>query len=113
MRGMKGKCAVCGREGEVYVASSACGAMSNAYCAECLASGAEPWGDLVSYVSLAGPYPEHISEMYRDIVRDTCRRLHRTEEEFALAVRSAIDEMDADYEAYAMMHGGISNNEGD
>ena len=108
---MQGKCAVCGKTGEVFVASSSCGAMSNTYCPECLASGAEPWSDLVAYVSLAGSYPDHINEMYRDIVRDTCKRLHKTEEEFALAVRSAIDEMDADYEAYARMHGGTPNNE--
>ena len=89
---MQGKCAVCGKEGEVFVASSACGAMSNAYCAECLASGAEPWSDLVAYVSFAGHYPEQINEMYREIVRDTCKRLHRTEEEFARDVEKAIKE---------------------
>lgn len=89
---MQGKCAVCGKEGEVFVASSTCGGMSCAYCAECLASGAEPWSDLVFYVSLAGHYPEQINEIYREIVRDTCKRLHRTEEEFASDVEKAIKE---------------------
>lgn len=91
---MQGKCAVCDKEGEVFVASSACGAMSLAYCAECLASGAEPWSDLVFYVSLAGHYPDQINEMYREIVRDTCKRLHRTEEEFAAAVETEINKID-------------------
>ena len=89
---MTGKCAVCGKEGEVFVASSACGAMSNAYCSECLASGAEPWNDLVIYVSLAGHYPDQVNEMCREIVRDTCKRLHKTEEEFAQDVEKAIKE---------------------
>lgn len=89
---MTGKCAVCDKEGEVFVASSTCGAMSLAYCAECLASGAEPWSDLVFYVSLAGHYPDQINEMYRQIVRNTCKRLHRTEEEFARDVEKAIKE---------------------
>jgi len=91
---MQGKCAVCGKEGEVFVASSACGAMSNAYCEECLASGAEPWNDLVFYVSLAGHYPDQINEMYREIVRDTCKRLHKTEEEFSAAVEEEINKID-------------------
>lgn len=97
---MQGKCSVCGKTGDVFVASSMCGAMSLAYCEECLAAGAEPWGDLAAYISLAGRYPDDINEEYREIVRDTCRRLGRTEEEFAAAVEKEREEMDRMYDEY-------------
>lgn len=98
---MDGQCSVCGKTGEVFVCCSTCGAMSLAYCKECLDAGAEPWNDLVAYVSLAGRYPDDINETYRKIVRDTCMRLSRTEEEFAAAVDKSIVEMDRMYDEYA------------
>ena len=58
---MKGKCAVCGKEGEVFVACSTCGAISFAYCEDCLNIGAEPYGALVEYISCAGDSPEDIT----------------------------------------------------
>lgn len=97
---MTGKCSVCGRIGRVYVCSSLCGAMSNAYCEDCLDSGAEPWGDLVAYIALAGRYPDDINEWYREVVRNTCRRLGHTEEEFAAAVVKCAEEMDREYDEY-------------
>ena len=98
---MHGKCSVCGKEGEVFVCCSACGAMSLAYCGECLTSGAEPWDDLVAYIALAGHYPDKINKGYREIVRHTCRRLGRTEKEFAAAVDAEIERMDAAYSRMA------------
>ncbi len=89
---MTGICECCGRPGEVYVTSSACGALSLAYCLDCLKAGAEPWDELVLYISCAGRYPDDINEDYREIVRCTCQRLDRTEEEFAEAVKKAIEE---------------------
>ena len=44
---MIGKCAVCGKETEVFVACSSCGAISFAYCGECLNYGREPYDALV------------------------------------------------------------------
>lgn len=88
---MTGRCDVCGREGHVFVACSACGAETHTYCLECLHSGAEPWSALVSYISIAGFYPDDINENYRDIVRATCARLGRTEEEFAADVKQEIE----------------------
>ena len=86
-----GKCCVCSKEGPTFVCASACGAMTNAYCNECLDAGAEPWGDLVAYISIAGRYPEEINEFYREVVRNTCKRLGRTEGEFAKAVQMEHD----------------------
>lgn len=87
-----GKCAVCGKEGPVFVCSSLLGGISNAYCDDCLSSGAEPWGDLVSYISCAGCYPDDINDTYRNVVRATCDRLGKTEQEFADAVKQALRE---------------------
>ena len=89
---LRGRCAVCGAEGPVYVCSSLCGAYSIAYCEDCLNAGAEPWDDLVSYISCAGAYPDDINETYREIVRDTCARLGKTEQEFAEAVKKELRE---------------------
>ena len=88
---MIGVCDVCGRSAAVTVCCSACGGQSFAYCRQCLRSGAEPWGTLVSYISCAGRYPEDVNEEFRTIVRDTCARLGRTEEEFAAAVNDQLD----------------------
>lgn len=87
----KGKCDVCGVKGEVFVGASACGATSFAYCKDCLSAWAEPWNALVTYVSIGGHYPDDINEMYRGIVKNTCERLGKTEEEFAKAVDEAIE----------------------
>lgn len=42
-----GKCDVCGKETEVIVVCSTCGAISFAYCDECLNAGREPYDALV------------------------------------------------------------------
>jgi hypothetical protein len=42
-----GKCDVCGKEAETFVASSSCGGISFAYCAECLSVYREPYDALV------------------------------------------------------------------
>lgn len=87
---MKGKCAVCGKEGEVFVAASACGAISFAYCEDCLRAGAEPYDELVSYISCAGNSPEYINDTYLKIIRDTLSRLNITEEQFWKDVKQSI-----------------------
>lgn len=76
----------------MFIACSACGAETHAYCLECLRCGAEPWSTLVSYISIAGFYPDDINETYRGIVHATCDRLGYTEEIFATDVCRAIEE---------------------
>ena len=84
------KCDVCGKEGEVCVCASVCGPVSLAYCKECLESCAEPWGFLVTCIANAGYYPDEISDAYRKIVINTCKRLNRNESEFIADVERAI-----------------------
>ena len=85
---MKRKCAVCGKEGEVFIACSACGAISFAYCEDCLRAGAEPYDELVSYISCAGDSPEGINDTYLEIIHNTLSRLNKSEEQFWEDVRS-------------------------
>ena len=48
------KCDVCNKESnDIKVCGSACGPVSFAYCPDCLACGAEPYGAMVSYLSCA------------------------------------------------------------
>ena len=90
---MKGKCQVCGAEsGSLTVAASTCGATSFAYCPECLASGAEPYGELVMYVSMAGSRPEDINDMYKEIIDCTLKRLNIQEEKFWEDVKKSAEE---------------------
>lgn len=85
------KCDVCGRIAPVHVACGAYGAMSIAYCNNCLLNGLEPYGVVVDYISCAGHFPEDIREEY---VRDVRRMLPlwgKTEEEFIRDVDNAIE----------------------
>ena len=91
---MTGKCAVCGRHTEVYVACSSIGAVSYAYCEDCLRAGVEPWSDLVFNCAICGPYPDSVNDWFRGIVRNTCRHLGKTEEEFRDDVTQAILDWD-------------------
>lgn len=84
-------CDVCGAECDGIVCCSACGAVTVCYCEDCYKDGAEPWDLLVSYISCAGYYPKDIGTPYREIVKATCERLHKTEIEFSKAVENKID----------------------
>lgn len=90
---MDGKCQVCGKNSDnLIVAASTCGAMSFAYCPECLESGAEPYGELVLYVSLAGSKPEDINDMYKEIIDCTLKRLNIQKEKFWADVKKNAEE---------------------
>lgn len=86
-----GVCSVCGAQGDVAVACSTLGGITNAYCQDCLDSGAEPWGDLVFTCSMNGPYPDAVNEEFRQTVLDTCARLGKTEADFAAAVQAELE----------------------
>ena len=90
-RGMRaGKCDVCGKEtDDLYVCSSTCGATSFAYCEDCLKAGAEPYSDLVNYISLAGYRPEDINPYYLAVIKATLERLNISEEKFWRDVKTA------------------------
>lgn len=84
------KCDVCGKESEVFVASSAYGAISFAYCEDCLQSGREPYWAVVSYISCAGHFPDDINEEYQKDVRRQLMLHGISEEQFIQDVEEEI-----------------------
>lgn len=94
---MRGKCDVCSKEDEVFVGASTMGAISFAYCKECLQKGLEPYWAMVSYIACAGRFPDDINEMYRSEVRHILEGLNKTEDEFIKDIDHAIFNMDEYY----------------
>jgi hypothetical protein len=90
---MAGKvCDVCGGEA-VGVCSSACGAISFAYCKDCLQNGAEPFS------ALAGSFygirqGEHNTSLDTTIIA-SCKVANKTVDEFWSEVDKLTAEMDA------------------
>ena len=85
-----GKCDVCGKEAETFVASSSCGATSFAYCHECLSAGREPYNALVGM----GLTSDCINKTYKQrILLPSLNFFGKTLEEFDADVEKA----DAEY----------------
>ena len=85
------KCNVCKKEGDVYVASSAYGAESFAYCKDCLTSGREPYRAIVLYIASAGHFPDDINEEYQKDVRRQVELYGISEEQFIQDVEEEIN----------------------
>jgi len=90
---MIGKCDVCGKEEEIYVRSSTMGAISFAYCKDCLQKGLEPYNAVVAYISCVGRFPDDINENYQNYVRNILKELGISEEQFI----KDVDKMNAEY----------------
>lgn len=85
-----GKCDVCGKETETVVCCSSCGAISFAYCQECLNSGREPYDALVGM----GLYYDDINKTYKQqVLLPSLRFFDKTIEEF----NADVEKMDAEY----------------
>lgn len=81
-------CEVCGARA-AGVFSSALGAVSFAYCADCNAVGAEPYGVAVAYVALCcGDTPEAVAEWFHEVVEGTAERAGKTVAEFWADVKA-------------------------
>ena len=78
-----GKCDVCGKETKVVVCASTMGPVSLAYCKDCHANKAEPYGFMAAYVSCAGEWPNDIAPSVQERVRRLLVFHHKTEEEFS------------------------------
>ena len=97
---MVGTCDVCDKEGEVFVRASHYGAISYAYCKECLEKGLQPYWGMVAYISGAGKFPEDINEAYQEDVRFILKELGISEKQFSKDVEEAIEEMRESFEKY-------------
>lgn len=73
------KCDVCGKETETFVACSACGGVSFAYCAECLAYDREPYDALVG---MGIPYEDLNAEFREQIVLPSLKFFGKTTAQF-------------------------------
>ena len=85
-----GKCEVCGKETETVVCASSCGAVSFAYCEECLKAGREPYDALVG---MGIPY-EDLSVAFREqILFPSLKFFGQTVEQF----NADINKIDEDF----------------
>lgn len=85
-----GKCDVCGKETETFVACSSCGAMSFAYCTECLNAGREPYDTLVGM----GLNSDMINKTYKEqILLPSLNFYGKTIQEF----NADVEKMDQEY----------------
>lgn len=86
------RCDVCGKDRETFVAASAYGPISFAYCKECLENRREPYGAMVAYISCAGRFPGDINEMYQEDVYRQLKLHGVSEEQFIKDVDISIEE---------------------
>lgn len=92
------KCDVCGGIA-IGVAASTCGPVSFAYCRKCVGAGAEPYGALVAYLSMAvnrgeelRPEAALIHSGYYPIIDVSLKEAGKTREELYADVDAAIAE---------------------
>ena len=85
-----GKCNVCGKEAETVVCCSSCGAISFAYCPECLNAGREPYDALVGM----GLTSDMINKSYKnEILLPSLKFFGKTLQEFD----ADVEKMDEEY----------------
>ena len=84
------KCDVCDKEAETVVCCSSCGAVSYAYCRECLNAGREPYSALVGM----GLPSDCINKTYKQqILLPSLKFFGKTIEEFDADVEKMDEEM--------------------
>ena len=92
-----GKCDVCGKETNTNVFASTCGAISFAYCEECLSAGREPYDALVG---MGIPY-RYLSLQFREqILLPSLRFFGKTIEQF----NADIDKADEEFRKWCEEH---------
>ena len=67
---------------DTHAVASAFGAFTIGICDECLNSGRDSYGLMVSYIGCAGRFPDDINEAYREEVRIQLKLHGKTEEQF-------------------------------
>lgn len=91
------KCAVCGKsvtEDSSFVCASSFGGTTFRFCRDCFHKGVEPYGNMVSYISCAGRFPDDINETFQKRVRDNLSKLGISEEQFIKDVDDCIAQWD-------------------
>ena len=67
---------------DTHAVASAFGAFTIGICDECLNSGRDSYGLMVSYIGCAGRFPDDINEAYREEVRYQLKLHGKTEKQF-------------------------------
>lgn len=91
-----GQCSVCGWQGAVGTACSSLGAVSFAFCKDCLASGAEPFAMLAYTVAVCGGLDNMVAAIRDVTVPATLRRTRRTLDELNAEAAAMYAEWDAE-----------------
>lgn len=91
------RCNVCGAVPVAAVAVSTFGAISFAYCHDCLHAGAEPWGMVVQALAMAGEQP---TPRMQQTAMATCKRLGRSMEQMQQAVDAVLRAWEEEGEPY-------------
>jgi hypothetical protein len=86
------KCCIC-KQPAIGVACSPFGAISSAYCADCLQSGREQWSILVG--GLYGCPREDVHDAVRYVIKVTCEFYKKTEDEFWQEVKELAEDLAA------------------
>ena len=86
-------CEVCNKNRAIGVCCVPGVPVSCAYCRECLDANAHPWWVLVANTVCIGGL-KNAADWWKKMVRDTCRHLGRTIEEFNQEVQKEINHMD-------------------
>ena len=84
-----------------YAVSSAFGAFTIGICDECLNSGRDSYGLMVSYIACAGRFPDDINEAYQEEVRYQLKLHGKTEEQFIKDVDDCNKDFMEAMESYA------------
>lgn len=90
-------CVICGNV-SIVVCSSSVGAISHAYCQECLDLGREEWNTLIG--GLFGLSRDNIAGWMKSIIEATCAFYGKTEDD----LWNDIARIDAEYEEYCETH---------
>lgn len=85
---INGKCDVCAQREPIGVFSSALGPVSFAYCAECGASGREPYWLVVGVVAMNGGTPDATAAWALDVARVSWEAEGKSAVEFWSNVRT-------------------------
>lgn len=107
-------CEVCQKNESIGVASSSLGAISFAYCESCLRDGAEPYGLIVSILSMVGHnWQNAVAEYIHDIVSASLEASGKSYDELVHDVDNSIEEEDEYFATLQRMddHGMFGDDE--
>lgn len=89
-------CDCCNKNEAIGVFASTMGAVSLAYCKDCLSKGIEPYDMMVSYISCGCNSFDDMNSTYKKIVKANLDFYDKTIEEF----NNDIEEINKEYEKY-------------